>query len=163
MKKLLAILMGISMAVPLPATTSGTTSAVIDRIEGNYAVVEFSKDETTKMLDILVEDINGEVSEGLELPVIAIEGKFYGDMICRDCQGVEDTYYQFKSDDDTVWWVLTEAEIGRIPNAEDKYTLYYMDNGTTKETLVCDCLPEWDCECYLYDDIFFYIERTWEL
>ena len=159
MKNLLAILMGISMAIPLPATTSETASAVIDRIEGNYAVVEFSKDATIKMFDVPVEDINGEVSEKMEIPVIAIEGKFYGDMICRDCQGLEAIYYQFKSDDDTVWWALTETEIGHVPNTDEKYTLYYTDNGTTKEMQVCDCLPEWNCECYLYDDIFFCIER----
>lgn len=128
---------------------------IVDRIEGDYAVVEFSKGETIKMQDILVEDINDKVSEGMEIPVIAIEGKFYGDMICKNHQGIEDTYYQFRSDDDTVWWILTATEIGHIPNTEDKYILYYTDNGTK----TCDCPPELECECYLYDDIFFHIER----
>lgn len=122
---------------------------IVDRIEGDYAVVEFSKGETIKMQDILVEDLNGKVSEGMEIPVIAIEGKFYGD------KGIEDIYYQFRSDDDTVWWILTAAEIGHIPNTEDKYILYYTNNGTR----ACDCPPELECECYLYDDIFFHIER----
>ena len=128
---------------------------IVDRIEGDYAVVEFSKGETIKMQDILVEDINGKVSEGMEIPVIAIEGKFYGDTICKDHKGIEDIYYQFRSDDDTVWWILTAAEIGHIPNTEDKYILYYTNNGTR----ACDCPPELECECYLYDDIFFHIER----
>ena len=112
------------------------------------------------MLDILAEDINGEVSGGVEIPVLSSEGKFYGDMICTNNQGVKDKYYQFKSDDDTVWWILTAEEIGFIPNTNDKYVLHYTNNGTVKETEVCDCLPEWDCECYLYDDIFFHIERA---
>lgn len=137
---------------------SDEARVIVDRIEGDYAVVEFSKDDTIKMLDILAEDINGKVSEGMEIPVVGIEGKFYGDTICTDSNGIEDTYYQFRSDDDSVWWILTAEEIGHIPNTEDKYTLYYTDNGTVKETPVCDCLPEWECECYLYDDIFFAVE-----
>lgn len=133
--------------------------AVVDRVENNFAVVEFSKDNAIKYLDIPIDDLNGKITEGMEIPVIAVEGNFYGDMICADYKGAEDTYYQFKSDDNTVWWVLTAEEIGHIPNTTDKYILYYTDNGTTKESQVCDCLPEWDCECYLYDDIFFHIER----
>lgn len=159
MMKLLAIILGICVIVPSSPKTVNDGYAIIDRIEGDYAVVEFSKDEATEMLDILTEDINGEVSEGMKIPVISVKGKFYGDMICTDCNGIEDTYYQFKSDDDTVWWILTATEIGHTPNTDDKYTLYYTDNGTVEENQVCDCLPEWDCECYLYDDIFFYIER----
>lgn len=159
MKKLLSVLLGLFMITPSPNNPVNTARVVVDHIEGDYAVVKFFKGDTTRTLDILVEDINGEVSEGMEIPVIAIEGKFYDNMTCTDSQGVEDIYYQFKSDDDTVWWILTATEIGHIPNTEDKYTLYYTDNGTVKETLVCDCLSEWDCECYLYDDIFFYIER----
>ena len=92
-----------------------------------------------EMLDILTEDINGEVSEGAEIPVISIGGKFYGDMICTDYKGIENTYYQFKSDDDTVWWILTAKEIGYVPNTDDKYTLYYANNGTVEESRVCDC------------------------
>lgn len=137
---------------------SDDTQVIVDRVEGDYAVVEFSKGDTIKMLDILADDINGKVSEGMKIPVIGIEGKFYGDTICTDNKGIEDTYYQFRSDDDSVWWILTAEEIGHIPNTEDKYKLYYTDNGTVKETPVCDCLPEWECECYLYDDIFFAIE-----
>lgn len=160
-KAILTIILGFVTIIPSSNALINVDTArvIVDRIEGDYAVVEFSKGGTIEMMDILAEDINGEVSEGVEIPVIAIEGKFYGDMICEDYQGVEDTYYQFKSDDGTEWWILTETEIGHIPNTNDKYTLYYTDNGTVKGTQMCDCLPEWDCECYLYDDIFFYIER----
>lgn len=147
------------LAVITSFVPTETPSAIVDRIEEGYAVVEFSKGDTVKMQDILVDNINDDVFEGMEIPVIEVEGKFYGDMICTDSDGIEDVYYQFRSDGDSVWWILTAAEIGHIPNTEDKYKLYYTDNGTVKETQVCDCLPEWDCECYLYDDIFFYIER----
>lgn len=160
MSKVLAVIIGVLMIIPSSSEpVENGQVVVVDRIEGDYAVVEFSKGETIKTLDILTDDINGNVSEGMKIPLCAVEGKFYGDMICADYKGAEDTYYQFKSDDNTVWWVLTAEEIGHIPNTTDKYILYYTDNGTTKESQVCDCLPEWDCECYLYDDIFFYIER----
>ena len=159
MSKLLAIILGLCVIIPSSAEPVELGQAVVDRIEGDYAVVEFSNGETIEMLDILTEDINGEVSEGAEIPVISIGGKFYGDMICTDYKDIEDTYYQFKSDDDTVWWILTAKEIGHVPNTDDKYTLYYANNGTVEESRVCDCLPEWDCECYLYDDIFLYIEK----
>lgn len=159
MGKLFAIILGFTLLIPSAGKPADTARVIVDRTEGDYAVVEFSKGDTIKMQDILVDDINGEVFEGMEIPVIEVEGKFYGDMICTDSDGIEDVYYQFRSDDDSVWWILTAAEIGHIPNTEDKYKLYYTDNGTVKETQVCDCLPEWDCECYLYDDIFFYIER----
>lgn len=154
MKVFFAIIVLMFVASP----TTIEPRAIIDRIEEGYAVVEFSKSDTIKMQDILVDDINGEVFEGMEIPVIEVEGKFYGDMICTDSNGIEDVYYQFRSDDDSVWWILTAEEVGHIPNIEDKYKLYYADNGTVKESQVCDCLPEWDCECYLYDDILFHIE-----
>lgn len=63
-------------------------------------------------------------------------------------------YYQFKSNDDLVWWALTEKEIGFIPSMEKDYILKYDNNGTTAEEKPCDCLPEWECECEVYDDIF---------
>ena len=78
-----------------------------------------------------------------------IEGKFYD---TNDDSG----FYQFRSDDDSVWWVLTEEEIGEIPSFEENYTLTYSDRGTTE----ChDCPEEWDCECELYDDEFIKIIR----
>lgn len=158
MKKILFIMFGLLLSTPSTSEPVDLSRVIVDRIEGDYAVVEFSKGDTIKMQDILLEDINCDVSEGMEIPVIEVEGKFYGDMICTDSDGIEDIYYQFRSDDDSVWWILTAEEIGHVPNTEDKYKLYYTDNGTTKESRVCDCLPEWDCECYLYDDIFFAVE-----
>lgn len=60
--------------------------------------------------------------------------------------------YQFKSYDDEVWWLLTAEEIGYVPNIGEAFNLCYDDNCTTKGNFTCDCLPEWECECYLMDD-----------
>lgn len=154
---LIFILQGIiamesSICVAYPA------SAVIDRIEENYAVVEFSNENTIKMIDIPAEYINGGAYESKEIPVTSVSGKFYGSDTYKTQQGNEKVFYQFRSEDDSVWWILTAEEIGHIPNNKDKYTLYYTDNGT----IACDDLPELECECYLYDDIFFHIEREIE-
>lgn len=159
MAKILAAILGLIMVASSPVSSDNHAKIVVDHFEGDFAVVEFSNDTTVKTLGILADEINGEIMEGMEIPVTAVEGKFYGDLTCKNYQGIENVYYQFRSDNDTVWWVLTIEEIGHIPNADDKYILYYTDNGTVKGDPVCDCLPEWDCECYLYDDIFFYIER----
>jgi hypothetical protein len=83
-----------------------------------------------------------------------VDGEFYGTFEGTDESGYTDTYYQFKSYDNEVWWVLTANEIGCIPKSNTKYMLVYNDNGTTKEDKVCDCLEEYDCECYVYDDVF---------
>lgn len=156
MKGLISIILGFILSSVSGAEVGGR--AIVDRIEGDYAVVEFSHGDKIRMLDIPVADINGNVTEGREIPVCNAKGKFYSSSVYTDERGMKDTYYQFKSDDGEVWWVLTAEEIGHIPNTTDKYILYYTDNGTTKESQVCNCLPEWDCECYLYDDIFFAIE-----
>lgn len=84
-------------------------------------------------------------------------GKFYHNMELKDSNGNVDTYYQFRSNDDTVWWVLTETEIGAIPDQDALYVLTYDNNGTTRENKTCDCLPEWNCECEVYDDTFISI------
>lgn len=84
-----------------------------------------------------------------------VEGKFYGTMTSIEGE----TYYQFRSDDDTVWWLLTEKEMGFIPT-EESYLLTYSDKGTTKENKPCDCAPEFECECELYDDVFLGIAKT---
>ena len=86
------------------------------------------------------------------------DGEFYGGgMELTDMYGITDTYYQFKSYDNMVWWLLTADEIGFVPNEDTEYILIYDDNGTTMENKseVCDCPAEWECECELYDDIFW--------
>ena len=155
MKKLLIIVLGVSMFMMSACQAyAADARAIVDRIEGNCAVAEFSNDDTINMVNIHLDELNFTVAEEAELPIAAVNGKIYhepGDM-----------YYLFHSDDNTVWWALTLEEIGFIPNSIDIYTLYYSENGTTMESQVCDCLPEWDCECYLYDDIFFHIEKLEE-
>lgn len=86
-----------------------------------------------------------------------VTGRFYGGMELTDAYGITDTYYQFKSHDNMVWWLLTADEIGYVPDDVTEYTLIYDDNGTTMENKseVCDCPMEWECECEKYDDIFW--------
>lgn len=73
-------------------------------------------------------------------------GSFYGDLNAKDMSGNEEVLYQFRSDDNEVWWLLTENEVGRVPKEGDRYVLVYDDKGTTS------CRHGDDCECYLYDD-----------
>lgn len=89
----------------------------------------------------------------------AVVGKFYGDLELTDSRGKQDTYYQFRSADNEVWWLLTATEIGCVPDTSAHYILRYNNNGTTRENKPCDCLPEWDCECEVYDDEFISIKE----
>ena len=89
-----------------------------------------------------------------------VSGKFYNNAELTDTNGNEDTYYQFKSNDNEVWWLLTEEEIGHIPNGNTEYALTYDNNGTTKANKPCDCTPELDCECEVYDDTFISIREV---
>ncbi len=86
-----------------------------------------------------------------------VAGKFHHSLDVTNYLGEPETLYQFRSYDDEVWWHLTEEEIGHIPNFEFEDTTYYLtynDMGTTE----CDCPPEYDCDCYLYDDEFISCE-----
>lgn len=85
----------------------------------------------------------------------ATTGKFYGNYEATDTNGNANTYYQFKSNDNEVWWALTAEEIGFTPNKNTEYTLAYDNNGTTKANKPCDC-----CECEVYDDVFLYVRET---
>ena len=80
-----------------------------------------------------------------EIPTEATQGKFSEGF--KDLDGI---YYQFKSNDNSVWWVLTESEIGFKPSTEKEYILLYCDNETTAENKTCGCL----LECEVYDDVF---------
>lgn len=95
----------------------------------------------------------------IETEIIETTGKFYNNLDMKDINGNEDTYYQFKSNNNETWWLLTEEEIGHIPNGNTEYVLTYDNNGTTKENKPCDCDPELDCECELYDDVLLSVER----
>jgi hypothetical protein len=86
-------------------------------------------------------------------------GTFGKPFEATDTNGNEKTLYQFKSNDNETWWQLTAEEIGFIPNGNTEYVLTYDNNGTTKENKPCDCDPELDCECELYDDVFLSVKR----
>lgn len=88
----------------------------------------------------------------------SVTGVFDGSYEATDTNGNVDTYYHFKSDDNRVWWVLTESQLGFVPNANTEYMLTYDNNGTTKENKPCDCVI--DCECEVYDDKFVAIKET---
>jgi hypothetical protein len=136
MRLMLVLLMGLNFAV--------TPIATVDRIEGNYAVVEVGNE----MVDIEVKDFNNPVAEGNQFPISIAIGSF-------EWLDGED-WYQFKSYDDTIWWALTTKEIGFVPEANKTYALLYYDNGTTDCT---ECAEEFDCECEVYDDIFLTIKE----
>lgn len=145
-----------------PITSAKTdATAVIDKVDGNYVIVDFSNGKKTKTLEILYSDLNGDIIEGAKIPVKKVVGEFMYTSVNLGCDGLasDEKLYQFYSDNNKVWWVLTESEIGCVPNMGDKYMLYYTDNATTEKTRFCNCMPEQNCECYLYDDIFFHIER----
>lgn len=86
-------------------------------------------------------------------------GKFSEPFEASDINGNTGTYYQFKSNDNETWWMLSAEEIGFVPNGNTEYVLTYDNNGTTKENKPCDCDPELDCECEVYDDVLLSVER----
>ena len=86
-------------------------------------------------------------------------GRFYGGLEAKDNNGNVDIYYQFRSDDCTVFWLLTEEELGFVPNANAKYNLIYDDNDTTRENKPCNCDQEFHCECEVYDDVLLNIRQ----
>ena len=128
----------------------------VDRIEdNNIAVIATHYGNNYKMIDIPQDDFNTPIKEGQKINHKIVYGKFHGDgMEMQDMQGNTEICYQFKSYNNSVWWLLTAEEIGGIPDINSEYALIYSDNGTTKENKPCNCLPEYECECELYDDIF---------
>lgn len=163
MKALLTILLsGLIAVAPAAAQVENSAYATVDRIEEeNYAVLEIClNDEYVKMLDIPQEDFVTPKREGERLELSTVNGKFYTTFTANDYIGREATLYQFRSNDNSVWWALTTEEIGHIPDNNTEYTLIYYNNGTTAENKPCDCLKEWDCECEVYDDIFIDIREV---
>lgn len=166
MKALLTILL--SGLIATNATAVNTTHknnndtsynyATVDRIEEGYAALEVClNDKCFSMVDVPQEDFIIPKNEGDKFKIETVKGKFYTSFIANDYHGKTENLYQFCSDDNSVWWALTEEEIGHIPDDETEYTIIYYDNGTTAENKPCDCMPEWECECEVYDDIFLEI------
>lgn len=90
---------------------------------------------------------------------ISLTGKFYGHHEGTDLNGNTDTYYKFRSNDGSVWWDLTEYQMGFIPKENTEYIFTYDNNGTTKANKPCDCDPKYKCECEVYDDEFVSIKE----
>ena len=132
--------------------TSG--SAIVDRLkDNNFAVVEIAYGNEVKTVDVPAELFNYEVKQSQRIDFQTIYGKFYNTIEAIH-NGKNETLYQFKSFDNSVYWLLSEAEIGFIPKNNKTYVLMYCDNGTTAENKTCGCPAEYECECELYDDIF---------
>lgn len=140
MKKSIVIIMSALMLTP--------TTATVDRIENDIASIEVCHREELKMAYVPTEDFLVPITEGIKLNIQQSIGKFAANGHL-DVDG--NIYYQFKSDDDTVWWALTEQDLGFIPKGNQKYTLVYHNNGTTDCT---ECPTEFECECEVYDDVF---------
>lgn len=147
---MIKIVCGLGLVLHLMASRGIAEQPIItvDRIEDrNIAVIEVCHQDEIKMVDIPAEDFNHPVAEGNKISASAAVGSF-GEGF-KDADG--NVWYQFKSYDDTVWWVLTAEEIGFVPEVNKSYTLVYYNNGTTDCT---ECPEEFDCECEVYDDIF---------
>lgn len=135
------------------------TSVLIDKVEDGIVKIEVSCNEETYITEVSETEFNSPVKDNQTLPFTEVRGRFHNIMENINYYGEKVTHYQFKAFDDSVWWLLTENEIGEIPDFESAYVLRFFDNGTTAENKTCDCLPEWECECELYDDIFLGITR----
>lgn len=170
MKTLIALIMSIILeatctgcgaALPTPSENPVNSenmelSVVVDRLEDNdFVVTEVCYKDYYNIIDIKQEDFNEYKNEGDKIAATAIDGKFHFQGEWKNVSlDKQEIYYQFKSNDDSVWWALTVDDMGFIPNFNKEYTLIYYDNGTTAENKGCDCLPEFECECEVYDDIF---------
>lgn len=165
-------------------STTGKTDiksvqAIVDRIEdNNIAVVELSYNDEIKLIDVAQEDFVNPKREGEKIDISAIKGRFYTRFNDNDGHGNTQTFYEFRSNDDSVRWILSTEELAgidkdnskcsfeelerveNIPDYESEYTLIYYDNGTNKLNKPCDCPEEWECECEVYDDIFLAVVKN---
>lgn len=148
MKTIIAIILTLGMA-----SATNYNVVLTEIYEDDQIKISVSYDGNVKEKIMHSYDFNNldELRLSKEIEAEKSVGKFTKGF--KDIDG--NTYYQFKSNDDSTWWTLTETEIGFKPSAEKEYVLLYSNNGTTAEGKPCDCLPEWECECEVYDDIFF--------
>ena len=150
MSKVIALIMALTLAVA--PTTEGKT--VVTKIhEDDQITVETNYNGKAKERMIHGYDFNIPIRLHENIPTEMVVGRFTSKFTELDGE----TYYQFKSYDDTVWWALSENDLGFAPTLHKEYALVYCNNGTTKENKGCDCLPEWECECEVYDDVFIEI------
>ena len=131
-----------SIVIIISTLMLSSTTATIDGIENGIASIEVCHREELKMAYVPTEDFLVPLSEGIKMSICSTEGKF---------TWAEGNHYQFKSDDNTVWWALTSEELGFVPEENKRYTLVYHNNDTTDCT---ECPKEFECECEVYDDVF---------
>ena len=139
---------------------SDNTSVIVDHVEDGIVSVETTYKDDIQIFEVFEDELNSSVKDGESLDFTQVKGRFYHAMEVINYKDEEEVVYQFRSDDNSVWRLLTEEEVGEIPNFTDIYTLIFFDNGTTAENKSCDCIPEWECECELYDDIFLGIYKN---
>lgn len=183
MKNIIILIMSIVIGSTGMSTTGKTdiksVQAIVDRIEdNNIAVVELSYNDEIKLIDVAQEDFVNPKREGEKIDISAIKGRFYTRFNDNDGHGNTQTFYEFRSNDDSVRWILSTEELAgidndnskcsfeelerveNIPDYEFEYTLIYYDNGTNKLNKPCDCPEEWECECEVYDDIFLAVVKN---
>jgi len=149
----------LAMATSCSLSEGAKPTAVVDRVEGKYAVVELTAGNKHE-ISIPATDINCGAKPGTAIPVTAAEGSFKGFHIGYDGEGSREVYYSFKSYDGTAWWDLTYAQMGFVPRFYTPYTLYTSNNGTTWENRTCGHPAEFECDCCYADDLFFAVEEV---
>ena len=147
MNQLIALIMALTFAL-VPASEHKTIVTKIH--EDDQITVLTNYQGKVKERTLHGYDFNIPIVLSENIPTEKATGKFTNEYI--DVDGKK--YYQFKSNDDSVWWTLTESDMGIVPSMQNEYTLLYCNNGTTKEHKGCDCLSEYECECEVYDDVF---------
>ena len=137
MKFLSLIIAIVNMVAPI---------ATVTKIDNNIANIEVWDNNVVTSIDVSLEDFNHNLFEGNQFEVSSTIGTFeWSD---------EKDWYQFKSYDDKVWWLLSIKDIGFIPEENKTYKLIYYNNQTTD---CFECHPKYECECEVYDDIFLTI------
>lgn len=146
MNNILVLIMALTIAVT-PATESKTIVTKIHEDDQITVLTSYNGDVKERTLHGYDFNIPIELAENIPTEMaVGIFTREFADFDGR-------TYYQFKSYDGKVWWALTKDDIGFAPTLDKEYTLLYCDNGTTIKNKPCDCIPEWECECEVYDDI----------
>lgn len=143
MNTLIGLILSLSMAT-VPSIKC--KSLVTEIYEDDQIKILVKYGDRVKQKQVHGYDFKLPIELAEEIPTKITEGSF-------TYNGDDNKYYQFKSDDNSVWWALTKSEIGFAPKANEKYVLLYCDNGTTSKNKGCDCPEEWNCECEVYDDI----------
>ena len=157
MKTLIAILLIFTMSAQTAPTTAHTILTKIYEDDQIELLTSFAG--SVKKTKLHAYDFKIPLQLAEEIPTRTVYGKFTdaGMELTNALSGQTRILYQFKSDDNSVWWMLSADEIGKIPSSTEKYALVFCDNGTTEKYIHCDCSLDMDCECYLYDDIFITI------